>query len=73
MSSDSMKKIEDVIEGLQFLKKSSTLADNIPIISRGETVYTISEVIEILESNKDDNLRDTVLEGLGEINSSKKS
>jgi hypothetical protein len=73
MSSDSMKKIEDVIEGLQFLKKSSILADNVPIISQGESVYTISEVIEILESNKDDNLRDTVLEGLDEINSSKKS
>ena len=65
-----MKKIEDVIEGLEILQKSTTLAPDVPIISQGESVYTINEVIEILKDNKDGYLRDTVLEGLSEINSS---
>ena len=64
-----MKKIKDVIEGLEILQKSATLSDDAQIISRGKIVYTIKEVIEILKDNKDHHLRDIVLEGLGEINS----
>jgi len=58
--------IEDVIDGLKNLKKSSPLCDDEPIVTYGDSTFTVDQVIEALKNDSSD-LQKSVLEGLGEI------
>ena len=58
--------IEDVIDGLENLKKSFILYDDKPIVTYGDSTFTVDQVIEALKNDSSD-LQKSVLEGLGEI------
>ena len=58
--------LEDVIDGLKNLKKSSHLYNNEPIVTYGDSTFTVDQVIEVLKSDTND-LQKSVLEGLGEM------
>ena len=58
--------LEDVIDGLENLKKSSILNDDKPIVTHGDSTFIVDQVIEALKNDTSD-LQKSVLEGLGEI------
>ena len=58
--------LEDVIDGLENLKKSSILNDDEPIVTYGESTFTVDQVIKALKNDTSD-LRKSVMEGLGEM------
>ena len=43
------KTLEDVIDGLKNLKKSSSMLDSEPIVTYGDSTFTVDQVIEALE------------------------
>ena len=58
--------LEDVIDGLENLKKSSVLNDDEPIVTYGDSTFTVDQVIKALKNDTND-LQKSVMEGLREI------
>ena len=59
------KTISDIVSELEIIKESQVLNNNYPLVSIGDSDYTIDDVLYILKNDhSDDDLYKSVKEGL---------